>query len=302
MTNQNFIRVPLKNILNISRVITIHCYDLAPTYYNQGETHDFWEIVYLDRGELNLRAGKRYHTLKQGEIIFHQPNEFHNIECDGAHSASVFIITFDCHSSAMKYFCEKITKVPAELKPLIKRLIDESTQTFHVSQYPLTMLDNAPIGGQQLIRLYLEEFLILMIRSEERKRESGLVFTSRESLENTLVQEIENYLAAHLYDRVTLETLSEHFHFGKSHLCDVFKKSTGESILQYHLKLKITEAKRLLRERHLTVSKISEKLGFDNPAYFSRMFHTQTGMSPRAYRNALVRDGRVYLEKETPLL
>ena len=71
--------------------------------------------------------------------------------------------------------------------------------------------------------------------------------------------------------------------------------------MQYHMKLKMDEAKRLLKENKMTVNKISEKLGFETPAYFSRAFSKQVGMSPRAYRNALVSDGRVYLEKETPL-
>lgn len=302
MTNQSFLRVPLKNILNISRIITIHCYDLAPTYFNQGEAHDFWEIVYVDRGEIRLRAGENERTLRKGEIVFHRPNEFHSIACDGEHSASVFIITFDCHSAAMKYFCGKVARVPKELSSLMQRLIEESARNFHVSQYPLLQVENAPIGGQQLIRIYLEELLIRMMRCEEQERPSGILFTSRESMENTLAQQIGNYLLQNVYGHVTLEELSERFHFGKSHLCDVFKKSTGETIVQYFSGLKIAEAKRLLRRGELTVSKISETLGYESPAYFSRVFHRHTGMSPRAFRDALIGDGRVYLERETPLV
>ena len=237
--------------------------------------------------------------LKQGEIIFHKPNEFHSIECDGKHSASVFIVTFVCHSSAMKYFREKLIKVPSDMMSLIRRLIDESTNTFRVSQYPLTLLPNASIGGTQLIRIYLEEFLIRLLRLGEQKHTGGAP-TLRDPSENALVSEIERYLVERVCERVTLEDISGHLHFGKSHLCDVFKKGTGQTIMQYHMKLKIDEAKLLLKENKLTVNKISERLGFETPAYFSRAFSKQVGMSPRAYRSALVSDGRVYLEKETP--
>ena len=302
MSNEHVIKkAPIKNVITISSIITINCYELAPAYFNQGETHDFWEIVYLDRGELSLHAGEKRMKLKQGEIIFHQPNEFHNIECDGKHSASVFIVTFVCRSSAMKYFREKLIKVPSDMMPLIRRLIDESTNTFSVSQYPLTLLSSASVGGAQLIRIYLEEFLIRMLRLGEQKnsvRGSSL----RDTSENALVREIENYLVQRVCERVTLEDISGRLHFGKSHLCDVFKKGTGQTIMQYHMKLKIDEAKRLLKENKLTVNKISEKLGFETPAYFSRAFSKQVGMSPREYRNALVSDGRVYLEKETPFI
>ena len=292
--NQAFIKIPLKNLFRITRIVTIHCFDLAPKYLYKGESHDFWEIVYVDRGEIGLHAGEEYHRLKQGEMVFHQPNEFHNIECDGVHGASVFIITFDCHSPAMQFFCGRIVKVPKTLLTLVKLLIEECANTFHVSEYPLTLRKDAPVGGQQLIRLYLEELLIRLMRSYENRSDFSAVFTSREGLENTLVQQICAYLSQHVYDSVTLEILSEVFHFGKSHLCDVFKKNTGDTIIHYFLRLKIAEAKRLLREEKLTVSEVSTKLSFDSPAYFSRCFHKYTGMSPVAFRGKLINSSAKY--------
>jgi AraC-like DNA-binding protein len=262
--------------------------------------HDFWEIVYLDRGEIDIRAGDKRLKLRQGEMVFHKPNEFHSIECDGKHSASVFIVTFVCHSAAMKYFREKLIKVPSDMLPLVRRLIDECTNTFSVSRYPLTLLPTASVGGTQLVRLYLEEFFIRLLRLGEQKI-SGGSSVLRDPSENALVSDIEGYLLQRVCERVTLEDISNHLHFGKSHLCDVFKKGTGHTIMQYHMRLKIDEAKRLLKENKMTVNKISEKLGFETPTYFSRAFSKHAGMSPRAYRNALVSDGIVYLEKETPL-
>lgn len=301
MSNNHVIKkAPLKSVISISSIITINCYELAPYYFNNGETHDFWEIVYLDRGEINLRAADKRLKLKQGEMIFHKPNEFHSIECDGTHSASVYIVTFISHSSAMKYFREKLIKIPSDMKPLIRRLIDESINTFRVSTYPLTLLPSASVGGAQLIKLYLEELFIRLLRLGEQKNSRGAAVL-RDPSENALVNEIESYLLDRVCERVTLEDISGYLHFGKSHLCDVFKKGTGQTIMQYHMTLKINEAKILLKENKLTVNKISEKLGFETPAYFSRAFSKQVGMSPRAYRNALVSDGRVYLEKETPL-
>ncbi|MBR3894815.1 MAG: helix-turn-helix transcriptional regulator [Clostridia bacterium] len=302
MSNQDLIKIPLKNILNVTRVITILCYDLAPKFRTTGERHDFWEMVYVDRGELFLHAEDKRCRLKQGEAVFHRPNEFHNIECDGVHSASVFIITFECQSAAMKFFCERLGGIPSELLPLMKRLIEESTRTFHTSQYPLKLRSNAPIGGQQLIRIYLEELLIRMMRTAEDTADLGTVFTSKAHMENTLAREICAYLNEHLYDRVTLESLSETFHFGKSRLCDVFKKSMGDSIIHYYLTLKIDAAKRLLRTERLTVSEIAERLSFDSPAYFSRCFHKHTGMSPSAFRDRLINDSAIYMETERPLL
>lgn len=284
-----YIRIPLKNILSISRIITLYYFDFSPSYRTKGETHDFWEIVYVDSGELNLQGGETVHRLRQGEMIFHQPNEFHNVQCDGVHSASVFIITFECRSPAMRFFCERVMTVPKELRSQVRLLIEECTQNFQLSSTPLSQYPDAPIGGLQLIKNYLECFLICMMRSTQAKSERQNVFyTSKENLEDSLTKDLTEYLASHLYSRVTLEELSKRFHFGISTLCSIFKKNTGQSILHYFLELKINEAKRLLREENRTVSEISELLGFDSPQYFSRMFRKYVGMSPSNFRNTLV--------------
>lgn len=301
MSNQTYVKVPLKNTIHISRVATILCYELSPSFFTTGESHDFWELVYVDRGELNVRAGERQFRLRQGEMAFHQPNEFHGVACDGFSGASVFIITFDCRSAAMQFFCGRVTRISTELRALVKRLIEECGATFVVSAYPLEVRRDAPIGGAQMVRLYLEELLLRLIRNGE-DREQVTVLRRGSVSGDTLAQCICDYLALHIYDRVTLDLLSERFHFGKSRLCEVFKESTGDSIVHYYLSLKITEAKRLLREKRMTVSEIAETLGFESPAYFSRCFRKHAGMPPSAYRDLLIHDSMVYMERESPIL
>ncbi len=294
---QPYIKLPLKNTFNVTRIVTVLFYDFAPSFYTEGESHDFWEMVYVDRGEITAIADNKETRLRQGEVIFHKPGEVHAHKCDGTHSASVFILAFDCRSAAMKYFSGKSARTPAELTSLMRRLIDECAGSLSVGNYPLKNLDTAPIGGQQLVRIYLEEFLIGMVRSAEKKNASGTVYASRFDGGNSLSDSICDYLSRHVCDRVTLEQLREEFHFGKSHLCDVFKRAKGDTIVNYHLKLKIAEAKRMLQEENLTVSEVSEHLGFESPAYFSRVFRKVAGTSPRAFQNRLINRNSVYLEK-----
>lgn len=284
-----YIKVPLKNIVTIHRIVTLIYNDFSPNYKTRGESHDFWELVYVDRGELYLQGGEREHLVKQGEIIFHQPNEFHRVRCDGIHASSVFIVSFDCRSPVMRYFREKVMEVPRELHPILQVLTEECSQSFHLSTLPLRQTEDAPIGGQQLIRNYLECFLIRMIRHYSGENDTQeRFFPTQEHLENSLAEDIERYLRAHLCERITLDALCKKFHFGTSTLCNVFKKKTGKPILHYFLELKIEEAKRLLYEDRKTIAEISERLGFENPQYFSRIFRQYAGVCPREFRSTLV--------------
>lgn len=290
-----YIKIPLKNILNISRIVTLYYYDFSPSYRTNGEAHDFWEIVYVDSGELELRGGDRIHHLKSGEMIFHKPNEFHSVMGDGVHKSSVFIITFECRSPAMQYFGERVINVPKGLRGQMQHLIEECARNFQFSQIPLEQLAGAPIGGLQMIRNYLECFLISLMREGNGDRGNRtMLFTSKEHLEDSLAEDMIAYMKNRVHSTIRLEEMSRHFHFGVSTLCGIFKKNTGKTILHFFLEMKINEAKRMLHEEHSSISEISETLGFESPQYFSRMFHRYAGISPRDFRNSVAKQSNLY--------
>lgn len=290
-------RLSLATILNISRIVTLYYFDFSPEYVSKGDIHDFWELVYVDKGEVTIHADDRLAHLKQGDIVFHQPNEYHDIQSAGNGGSSVFIITFDCHSAAMKYFQKRIMTVPKHLRHCVKDLIDECALNFRIFKYPLETLPDAPIGGRQMIRIHLEAFLLRLMREESKGKNFPSVSQRGEESEDHLVHAISSYLEERIYSRVSLAELCEHFHFGKSYLCKLYREETGKTILQSFLEFKLAEAKRLLQEEHITVSEISDRLAFESPQYFSRMFKRYTGMTPIAFRNRLVKDGRLYFQK-----
>ena len=141
--------------------------------------------------------------------------------------------------------------MPKTLRSLLKKLIDEAHKSFAVSEYPLRPLPNAPQGGEQLVRIYLEEFLLLLHRHCRSSQKNKMVIGGEEIVGNAFIEDICAYLKAHVYGKMSLQMLADKFHFGKSYLCDQFRKSKGISVIGYYLELKLEEAKRLLREEYL---------------------------------------------------
>ena len=101
---------------------------------------------------------------------------------------------------------------------------------------------------------------------------------------------VDKYLKANLNNSQPLPAVgyfAEQLHFSSGYLSDLLKKSTGKTaqeLLHYHL---IEKAKHLLLSSEATVAEISYQLGFEYPAYFSRVFKKKTGRTPGAYRNHL---------------
>lgn len=297
MSSNPFKKTPLKKLFNVTEVVTILCYELSPSFSTEGEAHDFWEMLYVDRGQLSVRSGDERFEMCRGELLFHKPNDFHTVECDGERSASIFIISFECRSPAMKSFIGKTFRIDEYETDIIRRLISECSGTFAVSEYPLVRLDNAIVGGSQLIRNYLEELMIYLLRGESADADRP----KRAHADGSLAPKIESYLQAHVRGKVSLDEISRRFHYGKSTICDIFKRTYGETVIGYHTKLKIDSAKSLIFEKRMTISEIAEYLGFESPEYFSRTFKNVVGISPRAFRTSLVSGNKVYLENEIVL-
>ena len=98
-----YIKHTIANILPISKIVTIHYLELAKDFAHEGESHDFWEMVYADKGEILSRAGAKSRVLHPGEAIFHKPNEYHSIRADGVTAPNVFIISFVSRAKAMDF-------------------------------------------------------------------------------------------------------------------------------------------------------------------------------------------------------
>lgn len=285
----SYIIKPIRKIIDVKSIVTILYYELSKDFDYAGESHDFWEMVYVDKGEIVATSDGVRHIVPQGSAIFHKPNEFHRLAANGTIAPNVFIITFVCTSRDMQFFNEKITEIPTKLRSYIADIIDER----HIirSDPPGTDTVNGRavgIASEQMVKLYLEQFLILLLRGEETAK-PGRFSAEREDWDNQLVNDMIHYLQEHIYQELSVSDLCRRFCYSKTQLSKVFKEATGSTIMDYYTRLKIKEAKYMIREGNLNFSQIAVQLSFDNPQYFSRTFKRIAGMTPKEYKNSVLK-------------
>lgn len=281
---------PTDKIISIDGIISANLFDLAPDFLTPADRHASWELVYVNSGVIISENSKRSTEISQGQIVFNRPDTTHSTRCNHKSGSVIFSMTFNCSSPAIELFDGAIFHVPTAAAGILKALIDECGRTYNISVYPLSKKQDAPFGGEQIIKNYLENLLLILLR--ENGNDANVCRHIRQNLpekrKGSLSEEICEYLKSHICDRVTLDMLSEHFHFGKVYLCDVFKKNVGCTIITYHTDLKISEAKRLLRETDSTVTEIADILGFESQSYFTRCFKNRTGYPPQSFRKMLI--------------
>ncbi len=92
------------------------------------------------------------------------------------------------------------------------------------------------------------------------------------------------FMRQHYRERITLKVLSQLVFLSPNHLATVFRDYTGRSPIDYLIQLRLEEARQLLQLPERTIAEITEHVGYDDPAYFSRLFRTHIGMSPAEFR------------------
>jgi two-component system, response regulator YesN len=104
---------------------------------------------------------------------------------------------------------------------------------------------------------------------------------------NGKIEKIKRFLERNCFKKVSLNECSAIVSMSPKYLSKVFSEITGISFVNYKLKIKIQKAKEFLDDTEMTVSQISDKLAFQNPESFMRIFKKITGRTPSEYRNKL---------------
>lgn len=286
-----YARISLEPVFDVKFLMNISYYKLASGFLTLGESHDFWELVYVDRGSVIITAGEDTYLLKAGEMAFHRPNEFHAVR--STEQSDIIVVSFGCDSDAMHRLEQQIIRLHTREKAHLKLLIEEAQQVFayfenEPAMVDLSKKDDVPWGCDHLIKTYLEQFLIYVCR-----RDDSILFDQRaitsERLHHSLklAQQAVDYLAENYRKKISLASLAAALEISVPQLKRVFREQVGQSMVNYLISLRVSEAKRLIRQGNMTFTQIAEQVGYETIYYFSRQFKLHTGMTPSEYAKSV---------------
>lgn len=277
--------------IEVDRVVTVHYFEYSSSYYFEGERHDFWEFLYVDKGEVDVEAEGAHRRLSQGELMFHRPGEFHALRATGTVAPNLVVVSFFCLSPAMDFFYERVTGTGEAERALLGRIVSEGELAFSTplgdpTTTALERRDDASFGAEQLLGAALEELLIRLIRrggAPRVERASSVATAAREEL----FSRVEHYLLTHLAQPLTLAQVCTDNYIGRSRLQQLFRERTGGGVMEYFGRLKIEQAKAMIREGRGNFTEIAAALGYQSIYYFSRHFKKVTAMAPSEYAGSV---------------
>ena len=282
LTNTEFKSIKLDNPFNYSNIsssldiseIYTKFYQEKGTNYNfSGEKHSYWELTYVDKGELLTTIdGVSYH-LKQGDLIFYAPMQFHTQSTFEKISSSYLTINFKMNFNHADLLCNKIFSLKRDSYFIVTRLIEE--------------LSNDNLYSNDLSLCYLKQLIIQMLRLDNSHFHSKPTTHMQQTYENELLNDILLYIDNNIYEKISVSTLCDHFCISTSMLHSLFRKNMNNTAKNYINELKLSKSKELIRNSTHTLSEISEMLGFSSIHYFSKKFKLYFNISPTEYSKSI---------------
>ena len=246
----------LEEDIHIDRIYTIHYFEYKSDFHFAGERHNFWEFQCVDKGKAEIETDNGIYHLTSGQLIFHRPNEFHNLIAIGNTAPNIVVVSFECDSPCMKFFEKKLLKLSDSERNLMGMLIAEARRCIKTpldDPYTEKMekKEDFLFGSQQLIRIYLKRVIA--------------------------------YMEDHIRENITLCDLCHDNMIGRSQLQKIFQEQHQCGAMDFFSRLKIAYARQLIRENQMNFTQISEFLGYSSIHYFSRQFKKISGMTPTEY-------------------
>ena len=278
-----YVMTKLDNAVSVDGIYTVHYFEYAKDFAYSGEVHNFWELVYADKKSLYVTAGASEIHLAVGQMYLHRPNEFHNIRCDGSHAANSVIVSFSSDCEALLSIAGMVIDCTSEEKRLLGGMIKEAESVFSTPlgvPYIRIMQKSGKgaFGGEQLIRLYLEQLLILLVRGNGREN------SPKVGSDDKVLAKICDYLEQNIHRSLCFSDIVKHFNLSASVVKRIFREQMGCGVMECFNRIRVDAAKELIREGDQNFTEIAASLCFGSSQYFTTVFKRISGMTPTEYR------------------
>ena len=262
--------LPVERLIQIDGLITVYNYVRPKGFYFPGESHDFWECVYIGDGEVTATADERVYQLKKGKLLLHKPMEFHRIWAKEDCAPHVVNISFRAHGELTQRLacrCFDLRHKQQEELLRIAGLFGTLEQIEDSRQRRSVM---------NLVATRLESFLLELAESE---KDSAPSRSPGDEQYGRIVQVMQN----HRQENLSLEELAQLCQMSVSNMKRIFGKYSDVGVAKFFLTLRMRYAMELL-EQGIPANQVAQMLQFSDTAYFYTVFKRETGTTPSQYR------------------
>lgn len=242
-------------------------------YTFPGESHEFWELTFIDNGELATTVDEEPYALDEMDLILYAPGQYHTQKTGHSQSCSYLTILFEMDMPDPFLITNRVYHAHRDIHNALNEFIKVS--------------NNDMLYDNELMLCYLKELIIRVMQYDFLNSSPVASTPMQQRFENELLNEIIIYINDTIYEQLTIEEICHKFSISRSSLQTLFKNNLNVAPKQYISDLKLKKSKLLIKENMYTISEIASMLGFTSIHYFSRKFKQQFDITPTDYAKTI---------------
>ena len=263
----------VERLIQVDDLVTVLNQSRTKGFYFPGESHDFWEGVFVYEGHVTATSDERVYQLDSGKLLFHKPMEFHRIWSEGLDDPRYVNISFRASGEGIR----RLENSCFDLDPQQQKRFWEVVEVF---QQTLERRERADYGRYQLslnlTAAKLEAFLLELAESGEYSPRSL-------SGDELRYARIVSVMKENSHRSLSVTELASLCELSVSNMKRIFRCVSDVGVAKFFMSLRIRRAMELM-DQGLSASETAEQLDFQEVSYFYTVFKRETGMTPTQYR------------------
>lgn len=244
-------------------------------YVQKEKGCDYGMLIYCTGGKGWYKIEEKTYEIKENQYIIIPPNVPYSFGADDSDPWTIYWIHFK--GALTEQFIPK-SHAPKNILPGDYSRLQDRLDLFEEIYNSFSMgytLENM-IYSSMCLYQFLASFLYL-----DQYRSINLP-THKEYL--LLSARAVHYMQENIHQNLSLEQIASYIKYSTSHFCTLFQKETGVSPINYFIRLKMQKACQYLEMTNRKINEVAALLGFEEPAYFTKMFTKMIGITPSQYR------------------
>lgn len=248
--------------------------------------HDYYLIHTVLSGEGDFIIRDRHYRCGAGDTFIIFPDELFSYQADERHPWSYTWVAFV--GQAVSAYLASIGASPEEA--VIANSLNPNVRNYY-TRLRESLTSEAP---HELVNLEAGGWTRLLLREFGQANRAAYASQPPDSAVDRLMKQAIQYLTLQFTQPISIERMAGMLGYHRTHLCKLFRRSTGMSPMQYLLKIRMERAEQLLATE-MTIDQVASSVGFGDALYFSRKFRKWSGQAPSEFRHALRSQQRRHL-------
>lgn len=245
--------------------------------------HDFLELSYVLSGNGTYKVNDAFYKVKTGDLLPFNPNVYHReylSQGEQLHEIHIGIKNLKFNNLPEDYIVNENYFAPVNFSK-------EGSDFLNCCEEIIKEQKDRKLGYDLVLKSLVMRLIVIIMREvcSFKLDEKDSLCTFESSEKANIVTTIISYMNDNYMKNISLDKISKNIYLSPVYISKIFKEETGDSLINYLIKIRLEKASFLLKKnKEISIKEISKLVGYDDAYYFSKLFKKYYSFSPLQFK------------------